>query len=195
MSWGIIVLAAGSSSRMGQSKQLLLIDGVPLLKRSVTAALGAGADTVVVVLGSNESAHRETLKGLPVEFTVNQHWYAGMGKSIKTGLECLLNLQPDLSQVILMVCDQPYLDTNQLISLRSVSLESPKPIIASYYNNTPGVPALFTRRFFPQLLALDDSHGAKKVIQQNLQDAELLPFPEGEVDLDTLEDYLNFLNR
>jgi molybdenum cofactor cytidylyltransferase len=118
-----------------------------------------------------------------------------MGKSIKTGLQHLLNLRPDLSQVILMVCDQPYLGTNQLISLRSVSLATEKPIVASYYNHSPGVPALFTRRLFPQLLALEDSHGAKKVIQQNLQEAELLPFPEGDIDLDTLEDYLNFLNR
>ena len=78
MDIGIIVLAAGSSSRMGSSKQLLEIEGKPLLCKCVNQALAANPSQVVVVLGANEKPHRDLLEKLPVQlfltFIGKQEW-------------------------------------------------------------------------------------------------------------------------
>ena len=86
MDISIILLAAGASSRMGQSKQLLLIEGEPLLLRSVKIALSGKPHHVVVVLGAGEHEHSNIIKHLPVEIVINTHWKNGMGSSIKAGL-------------------------------------------------------------------------------------------------------------
>ena len=115
MEIGIIVLAAGSSSRMGRSKQLLEIDGQPLLCRCVDHALAASPSQVVVVLGANEKPHRELLEKLPVQIVSNFYWKTGMGSSIKTGLNYLIQSNGELDGVILMVCDQPALTSEHLL--------------------------------------------------------------------------------
>ena len=114
MNIGIIVLAAGSSSRMGSSKQLLEIDGQPLLCKCVNQALAANPSQVVVVLGANEKPHRELLEKLPVQIVSNFYWKTGMGSSIKTGLNYLIQSDGELDGVILMVCDQPALTAEHL---------------------------------------------------------------------------------
>jgi molybdenum cofactor cytidylyltransferase len=193
MEIGIIVLAAGSSSRMGRSKQLLEIDGQPLLCRCVEYALAAGPSRVVVVLGANEKPHRELLEKLPVEIVSNFYWKTGMGSSIKTGLNYLIQSNGELDAVILMVCDQPALTSEHLLKLIQKFNEKKKPIIASSYSKSNGVPVLFSRSFFSNLLLLNDNQGAKKIVQQFPDQLETVPFPKGSIDLDTEEDYQKFL--
>jgi molybdenum cofactor cytidylyltransferase len=103
----VILLAAGSSSRMGQSKQLLDIQGTPLLLHSTKVALASGASHVIVVLGANEQPHREVIKDLPVSIILNHFWKGGIGSSIKTGMNALMKEYPETNAVILMVCEQP----------------------------------------------------------------------------------------
>ena len=193
MEIGIIVLAAGSSSRMGRSKQLLEIDGQPLLCRCVEHALAAGPSRVVVVLGANEKPHRGLLEKLPVEIVSNFYWKTGMGSSIKTGLNYLIQSNGELDGVILMVCDQPALTSEHLLKLIQKFHEKKKAIIASSYSKSTGVPVLFSRSFFSNLLLLNDDQGAKKIVQQFPDQVETVPFPKGSIDLDTEEDYQKFL--
>lgn len=194
MDIGIIVLAAGSSSRMGRSKQLLEIDGQPLLCRCVNHALATNSQHVVVVLGANENPHREIIEKLPVKIVSNFYWKTGMGGSIKTGLNYLIQSGAGLDAVILMVCDQPALKTDHLLKLIEKYSEKKKNIIASAYADSVGVPVLFGRSFFSNLLLLGDEQGAKKIIQQFPDQVETIAFPEGSLDLDTEEDYQNYLN-
>ena len=193
MEIGIIVLAAGSSSRMGRSKQLLEIDGQPLLCRCVEHALAASPSRVVVVLGANEKPHRGLLEKLPVEIVSNFYWKTGMGSSIKTGLNYLIQSNGELDGVILMVCDQPALTSAHLLKLIEKFHEKKKAIIASSYSKSNGVPVLFSRSFFSNLLLLNDDQGAKKIVQQFPDQVETVAFPKGSIDLDTEEDYQKFL--
>jgi len=193
MEIGIIVLAAGSSSRMGRSKQLLEIDGQPLLCRCVEHALAASPSQIVVVLGANEKPHREVLEKMPVDIVSNFYWKTGMGSSIKTGLNYLIQSNGELDAVILMVCDQPALTSEHLLKLIQKFHEKKKAIIASSYSKSNGVPVLFGRSFFSNLLLLNDDQGAKKIVQQFPDQVETVAFPKGSIDLDTEEDYQKFL--
>jgi molybdenum cofactor cytidylyltransferase len=193
MDIGIIVLAAGSSSRMGRSKQLLEIDGQPLLCSCVNQALAVNPSHIVVVLGANEKPHRELLEKLPVKIVSNFYWKTGMGSSIKTGLNYLLQSGSELDAVILMVCDQPALTSEHLVKLIEKFQERKKAIIASSYSNSNGVPVLFGRSFFSNLLLLNDDQGAKKIVQQFPDQVDAVVFPKGSIDLDTEDDYQNFL--
>lgn len=195
MNISVIVLAAGSSSRMGQSKQLLEVKGEPLLVGAVRSAVSCGAKEVVVVLGSNEQDHRDLISGLPVRIVSNHYWRGGMGSSIKTGLQYLISLVPETRAVILMVCDQPSLTSTHLKRLINEYNRSKKPIIASWYSGTAGVPALFSRSFFSNILMLGDAQGAKKIIDQFPENRLVVEFPEGAVDLDTVDDYNNYINQ
>lgn len=190
--FGILLLAAGASTRMGRSKQLLPVKGEPLLQRSVNAALHSGAQKIVVVLGANEKAHRELIGDLNVEIVSNERWATGMGSSIKTGLNALLQRHPSLQGIVILVCDQPLLGSDHIRRLVARHLETSQPIVASEYASTSGVPVFFHKTYFAPLMDLKDEQGAKKLIQENPGDTALLPFPQGEIDLDTPEDYERF---
>lgn len=189
-----VILAAGSSSRMGQSKQMLDIDGEKLLVKTIHAVIGAGIPKVIVVLGAEEKAHRDLIKDLPVEVIHHRDWQRGMGSSLKAGLGKLITDAPSTEVVIVSVCDQPLLSSGNLRALLTRYDETGKAVIASAYSGAPGVPALFHKSFFDRLMRLPDDHGAKMVILENMGEASLIPFPGGEIDLDTMEDYRSYLN-
>ena len=189
---GIILLAAGSSSRMGQSKQLLELNGKPLLRNTANVALASDIKKIIVVLGAFEKEHRKLVQDLPVNIVYNSRWEKGMGSSLKAGLNYLLRGDPKLSGVVILVCDQPLLQASHIKNLIALHVKTKKPIVASQYAKTLGVPAFFEKKYFSELLNLDDTHGAKKVIQQHPEDLSSMNFPEGEIDLDTPEDYQTF---
>jgi molybdenum cofactor cytidylyltransferase len=195
MSIGILLLAAGASSRMGQSKQLLKIKGEFLLVQSVTIAKETGLHPEVVVLGAHEKEHRQAIEHLSISIAVNAAWKNGMGGSLKTGLQHLISLAPGTEAVLVMVCDQPLLTAGYLKKLVQEHQSSHALIVASRYAETGGVPALFHKSLFPEILELSDDQGAKKIIQQHPGDTCLVDFPEGSMDLDTPEDYRNFIEK
>lgn len=194
MSYGAIVLAAGGSTRMGQSKQALDIRGQKLLPKTVDSVLRSHVQSIVVVLGASAEDHRRIIKDFPVDVVINQHWAKGMGNSLKAGLSHLTASRPELNAVIVLVCDQPLLESRNIQNLISAFDESKKPVIASRYAGMPGVPALFDKSYFRKLSALPDDEGAKKVILQNRVDVLEVDFPGGEIDLDTPQDYEAFMN-
>ena len=180
---------------MGRSKQLLEINGEAMLCKCVKIALTANPDNVVVVLGANEKPHREVIEKFPVKIIPNHFWKTGMGSSIKTGLNYLLQSGSELEAVIILVCDQPSLSSEHLQRLTDTFTGTQKPIVASAYANSSGVPVLFGRSFFSNLLLLPDDQGAKKLVQQFPERVELVDFPEGADDLDTEEDLQKYLRK
>jgi molybdenum cofactor cytidylyltransferase len=189
----ILLLAAGSSSRLGRSKQMLSIHGEPLLLRSVKAAIASGIERILVVLGANERTHREVIEKLPIEIIVNQTWESGMGNSLKAGLSYLLKTYPEMEGVIIMVCDQPLVTEQHLKKLAQEFQFGKNQIVASSYSGLAGVPALFAKSFFGKMLAMGDEHGAKKIINQQADLVGTIDFPEGCIDIDTEEDVRRFL--
>ncbi len=194
MNIGIIILAAGSSKRMGKSKQLLRIGNEMLIQRSVRIALSTSMKPVVIVLGSGEDEHRKALDGSAVEAVVNTKWQSGMGSSLKVGLSAIKKNR-QIDAVIVMVCDQPLLSTNHLITLGEQYIATRKPIVASYYAGTTGVPALFDKTLFDEIETLSDKEGAKKLIVRHPNETIGIAFPEGSIDLDTPEDFKNFTDK
>jgi molybdenum cofactor cytidylyltransferase len=194
MSIGIIILAAGSSTRMGKPKQLLPVEGESLLHRATRTALRSKARIVVVVLGANEEDHRRAIKDLGADVIENPDWEKGMGSSLKAGLKYLSG-KDDISAVVIMVCDQPSVTSEHLDQLIDTHELTKKLVVASQYSGFPGVPALISRDLFDELKAIDDTNGAKKVIQGHLHETALVTLHGGEIDLDTPDEYQNYIGR
>lgn len=191
----IILLAAGSSSRMGQSKQLLEIDGETLLKRAAEVAYACAGSHTLVVLGSEPEVHAKVIAHLPVHVLINRDWQKGMGSSLKAGITYLVESAPEVTAILTMVCDQPLVTKAYLDKLIQQHQLNPHKVIASSYASTVGVPALFPKALVTSMLKLEDQHGAKKILEQHANSVETVDFPEGAIDIDTSKDYEEFLSR
>ncbi len=188
MQFGIVVLAAGNSTRMGTAKQLLDYCGKPLLRHTVEVAVRAMSQShVSVVLGSRIPELLPALAGLPVTILENPRWEEGMGTSIHTGVAHAE--AAGLDGVILALADQPLITPESLDRLIHTHMETRQPIVAAQYAGTVGVPVFFSREFFPKLLALKPQQGCKGVILSHPDHAFHLDCPEAEIDIDTPQDY------
>jgi len=188
----IIILAAGASTRLGSPKQLLQWQGRSLLQHAVQTA----AEVVpkpVVVLGANAAQLEAELDTTLVQIVHNPSWQEGIASSIHAGLSAVLNQPSPAEQVIFMVCDQPYVSADLLKELISEQQQTGKAIVASAYANTLGIPALFTKTMFSQLIDLQGDMGAKKIIQQHPAGTSAVNFPLGNIDIDTTEEYRNLM--
>lgn len=185
---GLLILAAGASTRLGQPKQLLSYHGQPLIRQMAEVAIASGCQPIGVVLGAGADMIQPYLSTLDIQITYNEHWQTGMASSIQWGLRELLRLSPHLDALVLMVCDQPFVSPDLLHQLISGYQQSNYPIVASEYGGILGVPALFDRIFFPDLLKLEGDRGAKSIIRQHRAHSLAIPFAAGIFDLDTPED-------
>jgi len=190
--YGVIILGAGNSSRLGQPKQLLMYKGKTLICQMAEEAIAAVGSPVVLVTGANAPQILEKLCGFAIEIVENEQWSEGMGSSISTGMKAIAK-HPGLAGVIIMVCDQPFVNAALLQQLIDQQTIAGKGIIASTYDNTAGTPVLFSNTYFDALTALEGQQGAKKILQQSTDDLALVPFPLGALDIDTAEDYQRLL--
>ncbi len=189
---GIIILAAGSSSRMGKAKQNLLYQGQTLLQIAVSTALKCNCEAVAVVLGSNADKIKPTLLNMPIHVFLNEDWKEGMGTSISFGLKELDKRYPNLENALFLLADQPLTDTTAINNL--IIKRGEGKIIASSYNDTLGPPVLFNKAYFNDLLAMKGNEGAKKVIAKYPDAVTSIPFETGAFDIDTPEDYERLQN-
>jgi len=190
---GAVILAAGASSRMGRPKQLLQVGDTSLLRRAALSALKAKCAPVVVVTGANAELMRLELEVLKVEESVNDDWESGMASSIRTGIEALCSCAPDLDAAVLMLCDQPYATAGVIAGLIDAFEATHKPVVASTYGDSFGVPAFFDRTLFAELIGLEGQAGAKEIIKRHALEAHFHAFPGGAMDVDTPEDFARLL--
>ncbi|RNI27797.1 nucleotidyltransferase family protein [Rufibacter immobilis] len=186
---GIVILAAGASTRLGQAKQSLLYQGQTLLQRTLDVALSLGDARVVVVLGANAATIHPQLKTAEAEVIINPDWPEGMASSIRTGLSALVHLAPETSSALFLLCDQPFVTTSLLQQMTTALEKTEKGIVACSYQNTLGAPVLFSQKFFPQLMQLKGQEGAKKLLHKHPEQIETIAFPQGAIDIDTPSDY------
>jgi molybdenum cofactor cytidylyltransferase len=184
---GIIILAAGESTRLGYPKQIAKYKDKTLLQLAIDAANGAKAEKKVLVLGANRDEIKKSFRGDSIPNIPNQDWEKGMSSTLHKGLEYLLKFnQPD--QIIIMLCDQPFVDSKLLNKLIATQKKSGKGIVACEYSETVGVPILFTKAYYSDLMKLTGDEGAKKIALANPEDTATVSFPRGKVDVDTEED-------
>ena len=185
---GAVILAAGGSSRFGQPKQLIQFRGKSLVRRMVNGAGDAGCSPVIVVIGSHREQISRELADASANIVENENWQCGIGSSIRAGVRHLIGIAPNLEAIVLLVCDQPSVESETVKRLIGLREETKKAIVASSYADTLGVPALFDRSCFEELLVLDDASGAKPVILSNHDRVAEFPFPAGRIDIDTAAD-------
>jgi molybdenum cofactor cytidylyltransferase len=185
----VVILAAGASTRMGVPKQLLPYRGRTLVLHAVEAALGSTCRPVVVVLGAKADQIQPEVEGFSVQIVQNPHWAEGLGSSIRAGVEALVSGADPPEAVVLALCDQPLVCSDDIQALATAYTSTKHPIIASQYAGTLGVPALFAQPVLLELLRLAGDAGARQVIQRHLATVWPVPCPHAAVDLDSLEDY------
>ena len=178
---------------MGSPKQTLRYGGESLLRRAAVAALEAGCSPVIVVTGAHAEVSRRELEGLDVREVLNPLWETGMGSSIRVGVEGLLGVIPDAFAAVFMLCDQPHVTAEVISGLVEAQRVTGCAVVASTYGESFGVPALFSRALFEELARLEGAAGAKQVIKRHAAEAHFLPFPGGEVDVDTPDDFLRLI--
>ncbi|TGD82391.1 nucleotidyltransferase family protein [Hymenobacter wooponensis] len=192
----IILLAAGSSSRLGRPKQLLAYQGKTLLRRAAETAVAAAAGApVLVVTGALHEELLPELANLPVVAVHCANWAQGMGASIKYGLAVLESICAAWKSLLILLCDQPYVTPALLCQLEDTYAASGQPIIASEYGGVRGVPVFFSLEAVPLLRQLPSGAGAGQLLKQHPELVATVAFPEGAIDVDTEEQYAALLTN
>ena len=192
---GIVILAAGASTRMGTPKQLLPYQGRNFIQHTVEIAVASICHPIIVVLGAYAEQIRQEVSHFPVQVVENLQWNEGMSSSIKVGINALNAFDENIEAVVLLLCDQPFLSAEIINQLVDTYRSTNKPIIASKYAETLGVPALFNRRFFTELTTLKQAEGAKKVMMKYSDEVFSISFPEGAIDVDTPQGYEQLISN
>jgi molybdenum cofactor cytidylyltransferase len=189
----IILLAAGESSRLGTPKQLLMYKGKNLMQHTIDMTLTPGMDTVLV-LGAFSDQILEQVNTFDTKIVENKEWNEGLSSSIRKGLEAVLISHPDTEAVIMVLCDQPFLSAEILKQILEKYNDTGLPIVHCHYGEASGPPTLFHRSMFPYLMELKGGQGAKKVVDRFPDQAAFIDFPQGSLDIDTMEDYQQLID-
>lgn len=192
---GIIILAAGNSSRLGRPKQLLAYQGRPLIKHVTDEALKANLYPVIIITGANAEKVSLALQNIDAEIVHNAQWQEGMASGISAGILKILEQHETVEELIISVCDQPFVAAELFLQMSKQRAASEKGIVACTYSGTTGTPVLFVRKYFDALLQLKGDEGAKKLLKIYEKDIATVAFPEGGTDIDSEEDYIKLISN
>ena len=129
-----------------------------------------------------------------MDIVFNEKWVQGKGLGVVAGVQKMLTSHQEIQQLIIAVCDQPFVTAALLVALYQKQKDSGKHIVASAYADTLGTPVLFTRQYFDELLALKNEEGAKQLLTAYREEVATVDFPQGYIDIDTQEEYAQFLS-
>jgi len=179
-----VLLAGGDSSRLGASKQLVEFAGEPLILRAARAATELCTAGLVVVTGAVHEPIEAALAGTSVTVARNPEWREGIGASIRCGV-CATDARADA--FLLLLCDQPWVGSEELAELIAAWRAAPDSIAAAGYAGCHGVPAVFPARFRQRLIDLSGDRGARALIDA-ADDLTVVDMPAAAFDIDTPED-------
>ncbi|WP_243735819.1 nucleotidyltransferase family protein [Christiangramia sabulilitoris] len=188
MKIGVVILAAGSSSRLGYPKQLVDFKGKPMLQHIIDVADSFEFGTEVLVLGAAAKEIKDKIEPKKFEILFNQNWQEGMASSIRAGLEKSLEKEKDLEHLLILLSDQPFVSKQRIDALIKEQLASNSEATFSEYDEDVGVPAIFSSSVFPYLKELKGDHGAKKLVYDKKIQFRTVKFEKGNFDVDTKED-------
>ena len=187
-----IILAAGSSRRMGRPKQVLIWDGEALVRRAARTALEAGLDPVIVVVGAYQGEVIQALDGLDLRVVNNMEWENGQSTTVRAGVAAL---PPRVGAAVFLLADQPFVGSQLLQELTHHHANSLAPVVAPSVEGERANPVLFDRRTFADLMALSGDSGGRQVIGK--WGVELLAWQDKRIllDIDDDEDYQKALKQ
>ncbi|MCB7480162.1 nucleotidyltransferase family protein [Christiangramia sediminis] len=185
---GVVILAAGSSSRLGFPKQLVEYKGKALLQRMVDLVKSLTFDSRILVLGSGVDKIKSQVKPGNITVIENNNWEEGMASSIRLGLAKALESEEELDHLLILLSDQPLVTKRQIEELIDLQINKNSRATFSEYDGDIGVPAIFSSSIFPDLEKLQGDHGAKKMIYREGFKYETLKLEEANFDVDTMND-------
>jgi len=180
---------------MGQPKMMLPYKGSTLLHHIIDEVKATKNTTLFIVTGCYHTLIEQSLLQQQIPLIKNEQWQAGMGSSIQAGMAYLLHYYPSAENVLILVCDQPYISTGLLQEMLTAKESTDKGIVACTYAGAIGTPVLFDKKYFNDLALLQGATGAKKLVQQFETDVATVIFPAGAMDIDTPEDYEKLLGE
>lgn len=184
----VIILAAGQSSRMGQPKQLLKVGTTTLLNRVIELSKTVSKSTVQIVVGANAQQIKDSVTHKDVCFIENLNYKEGLSTSIVAGVKANL----DADAILVLLADQPNITTDYLKNMIVCFQEMTAKIIATNYTSRRGVPAIFPKSCFNDLLLLKGDKGAQELLNASNDFVVVMQQSVDVVDLDTPEDYLKY---
>ncbi|OIQ36874.1 MAG: hypothetical protein BM563_09935 [Bacteroidetes bacterium MedPE-SWsnd-G1] len=191
----ILLLAAGSSSRMGRPKQLLPWKNATLIEHQINILL-ALKFPVTVVLGAYSDEIQEHIKMKPITIFTNRNWKDGMGSSISFGLVEMLKKTSTFDGVCIVLVDQPLLTKSFLMKMiDSFNVTRKHIIVSSSNDNIKGPPVLFPSVYFNELIKLKGDFGAKQLIKEQANNIKLVFGGDELIDIDTQEEYNKFFDK
>jgi molybdenum cofactor cytidylyltransferase len=184
-----LLLAAGSSRRMGRPKLLLELEGKPLIRRAAELAEATKADELLVVVGPNREEMERALAGTSAQLVDNTDHLTGMASSLRAGLRAL---GPDTQAVVVLLGDQPFQAPTVVDQLIDTFRSSGRPIVVPLYSGRRGNPVLFGRPLFEELARQQGDQGGREVVEADPDRVATVAFDSErpQLDLDTWDDYL-----
>ncbi|WP_282043318.1 nucleotidyltransferase family protein [Winogradskyella flava] len=186
----ILILAAGSSSRMGVAKQLLPVGDKTLLGISIENAINSKISDIYCVLGANAEVIQANLNHYNIQFIINSEYKTGLSSSIKKGIRHLQSRHYDA--ILMILADQPFVDAFILNKMINSHKNEPNKIVASSYGENLGIPVVIPKLYYSEFLKIKGDNGAKSFLNKNK--SEIIRFKnENLIDIDTEDDYETYL--
>jgi molybdenum cofactor cytidylyltransferase len=183
-----ILLAAGTSSRMGSNKMLFELEGESVLRGAARRLLAGGVSPLVVVLGHQADQAARELEGLPHDWVLNPLYEQGINSSLKSGILAVRGLKAKAALV--MLADMPFVTTEMIAAMIARFRASAAPLAISDYAGVNAPPMVYDQSLFAELLAMEGEGCGRQVVKRHKQEAEVLSWPESALaDLDLPEDY------
>lgn len=182
-----VVLAAGTSTRMGENKLLLRLDGESLLTRAVKRVIAAGLDPVLVVLGHEAKQALGELAGLSCQPVLNPDYARGINFSVRAGIAAI---PARACAAVVVLADMPFVTDRMISALVERYRNCSAPLVISDYAGVPAPPTLYDRSLFSELVAMEGEGCGKQVVRRHRTEAEIVAWPAAALtDLDRPEDY------
>jgi CTP:molybdopterin cytidylyltransferase MocA len=176
-----VILAAGGSQRMGRPKQLVVVDGEPMVLRAARIALESGVSRVYVVTGAYASEVTAVLDPLldstrgMLEIIHNPRWASGQASSIRTGVSAI---SVSTGGILFLPADQPFLQPAYLRRMLTEWRQGAQIVASQVEGIIRGAPALFDRQFLTELSSIDGDVGGRVLLGRHRDLVEVVPMPE-----------------
>ena len=182
-----VLLAAGTSSRMGSNKLLFELEGESILRRAAKRALAGGLSPLLVVLGHQSDKAARELEGLPCQWALNPLYEQGINSSLKSGIMAVM---PKAQAAMVLLADMPFVTPEMIAAMIDRYRTTEAPLVISDYDGVNAPPMLYDRSLFNELLMMTGEGCGRQVVKRHRDEAEVLPWPVSALaDLDMPEDY------
>lgn len=179
---GAVVLAAGTSTRMGSNKLLADVQGKPMIVQTVTCIAASQIENIVVVVGNDAQAIQLALQNCNVSFVENPYYADGLSTSLRAGVAALQN---SCDAILVCLGDMPLIDPRDIN--RMIAAFNPtehRNIVVPVFERTFGNPVLWGAEHFMALLACDGDRGARSLLEKLEEDVVQISVDNQSVILD-----------